>query len=193
MEKILIIDDDRLSLKVVKEILSKVGYKTLEAESGEAGLLLVRSEHPDLVITDFQMPGIDGLEVLYEIRKLNIGLPVILLTGFGDVVLTIKSIQLGAFDFLEKPIDPLQLKSIVQLALNSVKVSHGLNEVPNEDASSESMLESNILVGKTPPDERNLQKYWTYFAEQGKCVDTGGNWNRERTDCQTCTLFRNYK
>jgi DNA-binding NtrC family response regulator len=150
MEKILIIDDDRLSLKVVKEILSKVGYKTFEAESGEAGLQLVRTEHPDLVITDFQMPGIDGLEVLYEIRKLNIGLPVILLTGFGDVVLTIKSIQLGAFDFLEKPIDPNQLKAIVQLALNSVKVSHGLNEVPNEDSSSESMLESNILVGKTP-------------------------------------------
>jgi len=150
MEKILIIDDDKLSLKIVKEILSKAGYKILEAENGEAGLSLVRSEHPDLVVTDFQMPGIDGLEVLYEIRKLNIVLPVILLTGFGDVVLTIKSIQLGAFDFLEKPIDPVQLKSIVQLALNSVKVSNGLNEVPNEDASSESMLESNILVGKTP-------------------------------------------
>lgn len=150
MEKILIIDDDRLSLKVIKEILSKLGYKTLEADNGEAGLALVRSEHPDLVITDFQMPGIDGLEVLYEIRKLNIGLPVILLTGYGDVVLTIKSIQLGAFDYLEKPIDPAQLKSVVQLALNSVKVSSGLNQVKFEDASSESMLENNILVGKTP-------------------------------------------
>jgi CheY-like chemotaxis protein len=86
MEKILIIDDDKLSLKVIKEILGKLGYKTLEAENGESGLQLVRSEHPDLVITDFQMPGIDGLEVLYEVRKLNIGLPVILLTGYGDVV-----------------------------------------------------------------------------------------------------------
>jgi len=150
MEKILIIDDDKLNLKVLKEILTKVGYKVIEAEDGETGLVLVRSEHPDLVITDFQMPGIDGLEVLYEIRKLNIGLPVILLTGFGDVVLTIKSIQLGAFDFLEKPIDPVQLKSTIQLALNSVKVSNSLNEVLHEDVSSESMIENNILVGKTP-------------------------------------------
>lgn len=150
MEKILIIDDDKLNLKILKEILTKVGYKVIEAENGEAGLALVRSEQPDLVITDFLMPGIDGLEVLFEIRKLNIGLPVILLTGFGDVVLTIKSIQLGAFDFLEKPIDPALLKSTIQLALNSVKVSNSLNEVLHEDSSSESMLENNILVGKTP-------------------------------------------
>ena len=150
MEKILVIDDDRLSLKVIKEILGKLGYKMLEADNGENGLVLVRSEHPDLVITDFQMPGIDGLQVLSEIHKLDIGLPVILLTGYGDVVLTIKSIQLGAFDYLEKPIDPVQLKNVVQMALNSVRISNGLNEVKFEDASSESMLENNILVGKTP-------------------------------------------
>jgi len=150
MEKILIIDDDKLNLKVLKEILTKVGYKVIESETGEGGLALVKSEHPDLIITDFLMPGIDGLEVLSEVRKLNIGLPVILLTGFGDVVLTIKSIQSGAFDFLEKPIDPVQLKTTIQLALNSVKVSNSLNEVLHEDVSSESMLENNILVGKTP-------------------------------------------
>src|ERR1035437_9787567 len=150
MEKILIIDDNKIICKTLKDILNKVGYKIIEAENGEAGLLLVRSERPDLVITDFQMPGIDGLEVLSEIRKLNISLPVILLTAFGDVVLTIRSIQLGAFDFLEKPIDPIQLKSTIQLALNSVKVSNSLNQVPHEDVSSESMLEDNILVGKTP-------------------------------------------
>jgi DNA-binding NtrC family response regulator len=150
MEKILIIDDDKLNLKVIKEILLKVGYKILEADSGKAGILLVNSEHPDLVITDFQMPEMNGLDVLYEIRKINLGIPVIILTGFGDVVLTIKSIQLGAFDFLEKPIDPVQLRSTVQSALNAVKVSNSLSEVLQDDVVSESMLESNILVGKTP-------------------------------------------
>src|ERR1035437_572689 len=150
MEKILIIDDNKIISKTLKDILNKVVYKIIEAEDGETGLLLVRSEHPDLVITDVQMPGIDGLEVLSEICKLNIALPVILLTAFGDVVLTIKSIQLGAFDFLEKPIDPAQLKSTVQLALNSVKVSNSLSEVTHQDVSSESMLEDNILVGKSP-------------------------------------------
>ena len=156
MEKILIIDDNKLIRKTLKETLLKVGYTILEAEDGLDGLKLVRSEYPDLVITDFQMPGMNGLEVLAEIRKLNLSLPVILLTAFGDVVLTIKSIQLGAFDFLEKPIDPLLLKSTIQNALNSVKISNSLNEVLHEDVSSESMLEDNILVGKTPFDEGDL-------------------------------------
>ena len=150
MEKILIIDDDKWIRIMLKEILLKEGYTVIEAEDGESGLALVRNEHPDLVITDFQMPGIDGLEVLLEIQKLKIALPVILLTGFGDVVLTIKSIQLGAFDYLEKPVSPVLLKSTIALALNSVRRSNSLNEVLHEDISSESMLEDNILVGKTP-------------------------------------------
>jgi DNA-binding NtrC family response regulator len=150
MKKILIIDDNKLILKTLKATLSKAGYAIIEAENGEAGLHLVRSEHPDLVITDYQMPGIDGLEVLSEINKLKINLPVILLTGFGDIVLTIKSIQLGAFDYLEKPFSPVQLLSTIQLALNSVKRSNSLNEVFQKDVFSESMLEDNILVGKAP-------------------------------------------
>ncbi len=151
MEKILIIDDNRIILRTLSEILTKVGYTIVEAEDGESGLHFVRTEHPDLVITDYQMPGINGLEVLSEIRKINIAIPVILLTALGHVVLTIKSIQLGAFDFLEKPIDPLKLKSTIQLALNSVKVSNSLNKLVYEDnVPSESMLENNILVGKTP-------------------------------------------
>ncbi|BBE16250.1 response regulator of zinc sigma-54-dependent two-component system [Aquipluma nitroreducens] len=150
MEKILVIDDNKLIRKTLREILSKVGYTIIEAGDGETGLQLVRSEHPELVITDYQMPGISGLEVLSEIRKLKVVIPVLLLTSFGHVVLTIKAIQLGAFDFLEKPVDPSLLKSTVQLALNSVKVSNSLNAVPHEDTSSESMPEDNIMVSRSP-------------------------------------------
>jgi DNA-binding NtrC family response regulator len=150
MEKILIIDDNILIRKLLRGTLTKLGYSTIEAEDGESGLAMVRKDHPDVIITDFQMPGIDGLEVLSEIRKMKINLPVILLTAFGDVVLTIKSIQLGAFDYLEKPIDPAVLKTTVELALKSVKLSNSIDREIYEDVSSESMLEDNILVGKTP-------------------------------------------
>lgn len=104
MEKILIIDDDKLVRKVFKMTLMKEGYDILEAEDGPTGLQLIRSEHPDLTLTDYQMPGMNGIEVLAEIRKTKTNMPVIILTAFGDVVLTIKAIQLGAFDFLEKPV-----------------------------------------------------------------------------------------
>ncbi len=150
MEKILIIDDDRLIRRVIKDTLIRTGYDVLEAESGEQGLALVKNEQPDVVITDYQMSGITGLEVLSEIRKLKLEIPVILLTGYGDVVLTIKSIQLGAFDYLEKPILPDQLRSTVANAIQSIRSSKTLNEVVYTETYSDSIQEENILIGKTP-------------------------------------------
>lgn len=150
MEKILIIDDDRLLRRIIKDSLTKVGYEVIEAESGEAGLVQVKNQHPDIVITDYQMTGITGLEVLSEIQKLKLHLPVILLTGYGDVVLTIRSIQLGAFDYLEKPIQPDQLRRTVANAIQSVNASNSLNEIVHSESYSDSIQEENLLIGKTP-------------------------------------------
>jgi DNA-binding NtrC family response regulator len=147
MDKILIIDDDEWNRQIMKETLKKEGYTLFEAVDGESGVATVRKENPDVVITDYLMPGINGLEVLLEIRKIRNNLPVILLTGFGDVGLTIKSIQMGAFDYLEKPVKSSYLKTVVRDALNSVKVSNSLNEVIPDDIST--VLVDNLLVGKT--------------------------------------------
>lgn len=147
MDKILIIDDDEWNRQIMKETLKKEGYTLLEAVDGESGITIVRKENPDVVITDYLMPGLNGLEVLMEVRKIRNNLPVILLTGFGDVGLTIKSIQMGAFDYLEKPVKSSHLKTVVREALNSVKVSNSLNEVIPEDIST--VLVDNLLVGKT--------------------------------------------
>ena len=126
MERILLIDDDRLNRRVFRMILSKEGYDVIEAEDGDTGLRMVKSDTPDIVITDFLMPGINGLDVLSEIRKLKIYIPVIMLTAFGDFALTNNAIQLGAFDLLEKPVSPEHLKTTVSNAIKSVKrsVSH---------------------------------------------------------------------
>ncbi|MDD4429663.1 MAG: response regulator, partial [Paludibacter sp.] len=83
MEKILVIDDDKLVRKVFKLTLSKEGYDVLEAEDGRQGLQLIKTENPDLVLTDFLMPGINGLEVIAEITRLKLNIPVIMLTGYG--------------------------------------------------------------------------------------------------------------
>jgi DNA-binding NtrC family response regulator len=147
MDKVLIIDDDEWNRQIMKETLKKEGYVLIEAVDGESGVTAVRKENPDVVITDYLMPGINGLEVLMEIRKIRNNLPVILLTGFGDVGLTIKSIQMGAFDYLEKPVKSSHLKTVVRDALNSVKVSSSLNEVIPDDIST--VLVDNLLVGKT--------------------------------------------
>lgn len=150
MEKILIIDDEQVNRVVLRQVLGKEGYYIMEAEDGQSGIQVFKEEHPDLVLTDFRMPGMNGLEVLAEIHKINPHIPVIVLTAFGDVALTIKSIQVGAFDYIEKPFNPIQLKITVHNALNSTRLSHSLNEVIYNTASSETMLQDSILVGKTP-------------------------------------------
>lgn len=144
----MIIDDDEWNRQIMRETLKKEGYILYEAVDGESGVATVRRESPDVVITDYLMPGINGLEVMMEVRKIKSNLPVILLTGFGDVGLTIKSIQMGAFDYLEKPVKSSHLKTVVRDALNSVRVSSSLNEVIPDDIST--VLVDNLLVGKTP-------------------------------------------
>ena len=150
MEKILVIDDDKLVRKVFKLTLSKEGYNVLEAEDGRQGLQLIKSEQPDLVLTDFQMPGINGLEVIAEITRLKLNIPVIMLTGYGDVSLTIKSIQKGAYEFLEKPTKPELLKSTVRKALDSAQTSRNLPEVIMSEEEADKELDNNFLVGRTP-------------------------------------------
>ncbi len=150
MEKILVIDDDKLVRKVFKLTLSKEGYDVLEAEDGRQGLQLIKTENPDLVLTDFQMPGINGLEVIAEITRLKLNIPVIMLTGYGDVSLTIKSIQKGAYEFLEKPTKPELLKSTVRKALDSAQTSRNLPEVITSEEEADKELDNNFLVGRTP-------------------------------------------
>ena len=158
MKKILIIDDDKAFRVILKDVLIKEGYLLLEAANGEKGLELVRSEHPDLVITDFQMPGLSGLDVLEAIMKLKIGIPVILITGFSDTENIIKAIQLGAFDYLEKPVNHSVLKSAIRTALNSANLSSNLELAVSEDIYADNVTEENILVGKTPPMKEVFKK-----------------------------------
>ncbi|MDY0342551.1 MAG: sigma-54 dependent transcriptional regulator [Lentimicrobium sp.] len=148
MNKILAIDDDSIIRTLLSNSLSKAGYEVLLAADGETGLEMVNKEEPDLVITDFQMPGISGLDVVTELQQSHPGLPVILLTAHGDVALTIKSIQVGAYDFIEKPIQMHELLSIIR---NGLEVSHQSRSLAQEISPDiRKSIEDNLLVGRTP-------------------------------------------
>lgn len=149
MEKILVVEDDKISRRIIREILSRSGYEVFEAEDGAQGLEAFKANKPDLVLTDYQMPVMNGLRVLSEIRNLQPAVPVIMLTGFGDIALIIKSIQLGAFDFLEKPINTPQLKEVVASALNSVISSKKHDQVLTEGISIDKKIQENILIGRS--------------------------------------------
>lgn len=147
MEKILIIDDDKLVRKVFKMTLMKEGYDILEAEDWPTGLQLIRSERPDLTLTDYQMPGMNGIEVLAEIRKTKTNMPVIILTAFGDVVRLLRLYSLERLTF-EKPVNPELLKTTIKNVLESVSRSNKLTGVIKKDIPVDNALEHSILVGK---------------------------------------------
>jgi len=148
MCNILIIDDDEFIRAVLKTVLIKAGYSVIDAADGETGLKYVKEYHPDLVLTDYKMPGISGLDVVQELVRANVGLPVIMLTAYGDVGLTIKAIQAGAYDFIEKPIKNHELLEAIQNGVKASARSKSLKQVIAPEARKE--IEDNFPAGKSP-------------------------------------------
>ena len=148
MKRILVIDDDDFIRSLLVTVLTKAGYKVIDAIDGETGLKLVEINLPDLVITDYKMPGISGMDVVTEIVRLHPGIPVIMLTAYGDVSLTIKAIQAGAYDFIEKPIKNWELIEAIQNGIQASIQSKSLTSVISPE--SRKAIEENLLAGKTP-------------------------------------------
>ncbi|MCP4367676.1 MAG: response regulator, partial [Deltaproteobacteria bacterium] len=104
-EKILIIDDEPAVLKTTQKILASEGYKVKNASSGKEAVAILKVENFDLAITDIRMPGMDGLEVIRQAKKLDHFLEIIVLTGYGTTENAVKALkEEGAFDFLIKPL-----------------------------------------------------------------------------------------
>jgi len=102
--KVLMVDDEKRFRDTTRKILMKKGFDTILADSGEQALEKIEQE-PDVVILDIKMPGIDGHEALAEIKKRKPDLPVIMLTGHGDMPSAREALGKGAFDYLSKPCD----------------------------------------------------------------------------------------
>lgn len=116
---LLIVDDDEKILFAFQEVFKKEGYNTIVARDGKEALRKVMASAPSAVIMDITMPQLDGLEALRAIRQRNSSIPVILVTGFGTMQTAIKAMQLGAFEYLTKPLDVGVVRDVVRRALTS--------------------------------------------------------------------------
>jgi two-component system, NtrC family, response regulator AtoC len=115
--KILVIDDEPLNLDLLDQELSELGYSIAKARDGNEGLNKIAEISPDLVLLDYQMPGMNGLEVLSEIRQRAGDLPVVMITAYGTIERAVEAIKCGADDFVTKPFDPDHLSVVVKKAL----------------------------------------------------------------------------
>lgn len=115
--KVLLVDDEEEFVTTLAERLELRGIQALAATDGEAALAMIESDCPQIVILDIMMPGLDGFEVLKRIKVQNSKLPVILLTGRGSTKEGVKGMQLGAVDYLMKPINIEELIKKMQAAI----------------------------------------------------------------------------
>src|SRR5512138_2373855 len=115
--KILVIDDDESLRRVLEYNLAQEGYAVLTAASGEQGLELLKREGADLVVTDVRMPGMDGLQVLEGVKKVDAAIQVIILTAFGTIEMAVEAMRAGAFHYVSKPFNRDELKLTIRKAL----------------------------------------------------------------------------
>jgi DNA-binding NtrC family response regulator len=105
MGKILVIDDEKSIRRALKEILEFEDFEVDEAEDGKQGFEKATAQYYDLIFCDIKMPKMDGMEVLAALQKEKVDSPVIMISGHGNIETAVEAIKLGAFDFIEKPLD----------------------------------------------------------------------------------------
>ncbi|HEY7713514.1 MAG TPA: sigma-54 dependent transcriptional regulator [Candidatus Binatia bacterium] len=120
--EILVVDDEPLNLDLLEQELGELGYAVAKAGNGQAALDVLPTIGPDLVLLDYQMPGMNGIEVLTEIRKSKPNLPVIIITAYGTIERAVEAIKSGADDFITKPFDPEHLAVVVKKALERTRL-----------------------------------------------------------------------
>lgn len=158
MATILAIDDDRMICDLLRSVFSAHGHEVLTATSGREGLELFRQRNPRFTLLDLHMPGMDGIEVLQEIRKTNPDAPVIMLTGTGTDALESRARGLGVTDFLRKG---LPLEALVKAVDRAMQRTAGPAKAPPEaaqvgEASASGPEGESILVVDDDPQIRSL-------------------------------------
>ena len=111
--KVLVVEDEANARAGLAELIASWGYRTETAADGAAGLDTVIRWSPDVVVTDLAMPRMDGLQLLDRISELPQQMAVVVLTAQGSIDSAVDAMRMGAYDYLQKPVDPTRLKTIL--------------------------------------------------------------------------------
>lgn len=118
---VLVVDDEENILSSLEGILHDDGYDVKTVEEGETALNVIESDHPDLVLLDIWLPGMDGIEVLKTAKRTNVDTEFIMMSGHGSIDTAVKATKLGAFNFIEKPLSLENVLQTVKLAMERRK------------------------------------------------------------------------
>jgi len=150
MPLVLIIDDDRSVLHLVQRSLEKLEIEVLSAASADEGLRIVAERHPDVVLLDILMPRMSGLDVFRKIHEMDRRLPVIFITADAGSETAIEAMQLGAYDYLAKPLELSKLNALVAKALETRRLMSVPVAVPVREEERSGNATGDLFIGRSP-------------------------------------------
>src|SRR5687767_922335 len=170
MDKLLLVDDEADVQYSFRRIFDSAEIELTTASSGEAALEMIPRVHPDLVLMDVRMGGMNGLETLRRIRQADSKVPVIMMTAYGTTQTAIEAMKLGAYDYLLKPFDVPKLKEIVFTAL---KASRDMKRVVSYQPLLESEDYEVGVVGRSEPMQKVFKLIGQLAASDATALITG--------------------
>src|SRR5688572_24200129 len=156
-ETILVVDDERLVRWSLQQKLEQWGYHVSQAEDGATAIGRVQIDNPDLITLDMKLPDMSGLEVLEQLRNRGVHVPVIMITAFGAIENAVRSLKLGAYDYIEKPINFEKLENVVRNALETGRLRTEVART-QEIQRSEFSVDQIIGVSRHIQETRELIK-----------------------------------
>jgi len=135
------VDDEKDICVLLSRLVRKEGLKALAAYDGETALKLIVSERPDVLLVDFKMPGIDGMELLKRATEIDSDLPVIMITAYADIKGAVAAMKAGAHDYLAKPFENLEVIRVVHRALTERNLKRKLSHLTSELQETHSLRE----------------------------------------------------
>ena len=171
MSKILIVDDEAAIRSALKEVLEYEGFSISEAPDGETALKMVLKESFDLIFCDIKMPKLDGLDFLSELKKEDIQVPVVMITGHGTIDTAVEAIKRGAYDFIQKPLD---LNRVLVSTRNANKHDALIKETKTLKKKLNKVNGSNI-IGQSKSILEIIKMIDTVAPTDARVLITGGN------------------
>ncbi len=168
---IAIVDDEQDMRESISQWLSLSGYQTKTYASAEEALKEIQPDYPGIVISDIKMPGIDGITFLKRLQKADNALPVIMITGHGDVAMAVEAMQIGAYDFLEKPFDPERMAELTKKAIHTRRLALENRSLRRELSDGTVLLRK--LMGTSPVVERLREDILDLAQADGHVLITG--------------------
>ena len=160
MSRILVIEDDLTFSRILEGFLTKKGYSVSVCHKGQDGLKAFNADSVDLVLLDYRLPDMTGMDVLAELKKVSLSVPVIIMTSFSDIRTAVKAMKMGAYEYITKPVNPDELLMLVQQALNKINAA----AVPEKPAMTKKFVEG------TSEGSRKLYDYVRLVAPTNMSV-----------------------